>query len=70
MSKNYYISFSARNIYVLNYLMVHDFSDSKIEIIFEGLKVVVRGRNFKITRKSKQEIEIMGDVEKSEFVYE
>ena len=67
INKDYYISVSNNNIYIMNYKSIVSFDDKLIKILFNKFMLIVSGCNFKIIRKSNIEIEVLGNFSKMEI---
>ena len=67
INKDYYISVSNNNIYIMNYKSIVSFDDKLIKILFNKFMLIVSGCNFKIIRKSNIEIEVLGIFSKMEI---
>ncbi|MBO4601069.1 MAG: YabP/YqfC family sporulation protein [Bacilli bacterium] len=70
LNKNYYISFYSNHIYVINYKNIISFSDSIIKVEFNDFNILIKGRNFYITRKNDKELDIEGIFSSMEIINE
>ena len=70
LDKEYFISTTNNYIYILNYDNIELFKDDKIIIKFKKFNLLLLGRKFIITRKTKSELEIKGTLSKMEIINE
>lgn len=67
ISKDYYISVYSNHIYIINYLNIVDFTYKKVIINFSNFRLIVHGDKFKLVRKTKDELDILGSFSKMEI---
>ena len=57
---DYYISIYPNHIYIVNYIEILDFANTLIKLRFNSFSLLIKGLDFKITRKTKNEIDVCG----------
>ena len=67
LNSDYFISTTNNYIYILNYEFIESFTDTKIIIKFRKFRLLIYGKNFKMSRKNKCELEIKGMLSKMEI---
>lgn len=70
IDKSYYISFSEKCIYIMNYKKIILFDNDVIKLDFNNFQLLIKGFDFKIKRKTKYELEITGNLSKVEILNE
>lgn len=69
-NSDFYISVYPRHIYIINYIEIIDFSNTKLKIRFTDFILLVKGLDFKIKRKNKYELDIEGNFSSMELLNE
>lgn len=67
INSDYYIAINNNSLYILNYKRIEHFDNDLITIKFNNFSIKIYGIDFKMVRKSKYEIEIMGILSKMEI---
>ena len=69
-NKDYFVSIYPNHIYIINYKSIIDFSNEIVKLSFLNFKLVIKGKDFKIIRKNKDELDITGLFSSMEIINE
>ena len=69
-NKSYFISAYDNSIYLINYKEILNISDTTIMVRFNNFKLLIKGKDFRIIRKSNTDLEIKGIVSNMEMIHE
>ena len=69
-NKSYFISAYDNSIYLINYKEILNISDTTIMVRFNNFKLLIKGKDFRIIRKSNIDLEIKGIVSNMEMIHE
>ena len=69
-NKSYFISAYDNSVYLINYKEILNISDTTIMVRFNNFKLIIKGKDFRIIRKSNIDLEIKGIVSNMEMIHE
>jgi len=69
-NKSYFISVYDNSVYLINYKEILNISDTTIMVRFNNFKLLIKGKDFRIIRKSNTDLEINGLVSNMEMIHE